>query len=167
MQFLFLGCWSSLLNGTRFLLRGRCILLPWMILLLVVIWALGHHLSLNHVCSRLQQATKRMASTWCANCGKKDDNCRHHPAPREANKIAVFMAGMLALGITIDTLSVLTLANNVHVQKSNRGEADRRVFAGLRKRWRRQGSSSLKMTVRSRLPPSQFEESSCLHSASR
>ena len=48
-----------------------------------------------------------------------------------SQQIAVFMAGMLALGITIDTLSVLTLANNVHVQKSNRGEADRRVFAGL------------------------------------
>ena len=46
MGSLFLGRWSSLLSGIRLLLWGRCILLPWMIFLLVVIWALRHSLML-------------------------------------------------------------------------------------------------------------------------
>ena len=53
--------------------------------------------------------------------------CRHHAYSETANKSVVFTSGMPSLGVTNTTLSVLTLAEDVHEHKAHRGEA----FAGL------------------------------------
>ena len=68
------------------------------------------------------KATERMVGTSCANCGKE---CVTVQPSEDASKSVVFVAGMSAPGVTSTTLSVLTLATDVHVHWGHRGEADR------------------------------------------
>ena len=78
-----------------------------------------------------------MVGTWCAIFGKKKLNDGHgcvvvRQHNEEASESDAFMAVLQTQGVTYCTLSALTLANNVDVQKMFSGEAGRRVFAGTR-----------------------------------
>ena len=83
-----------------------------------------------------KQRQKQLIGTWCANYGKK---CAHYVCgcvvvmrhDESASESAVFKAGMPKQGGTNTTLSALTLSHNVHVHKTYRSGAGRRVFAGL------------------------------------